>query len=61
MQRHSGGGEKFTEEQMEWLRMVRDHVIASFHVDVTIWKWHRSIRKAEWGACISCLGREWTT
>ncbi|QGG89029.1 DEAD/DEAH box helicase [Agrobacterium sp. MA01] len=33
MQRHSGSGEKFTEEQMEWLRMIRDHVIDSFHVE----------------------------
>lgn len=33
MKRHSGAGEKFTEEQMEWLRMIRDHVITSFHVE----------------------------
>jgi type I restriction enzyme R subunit len=33
MRRHSGVGEKFTEEQMDWLRMIRDHVISSFHVD----------------------------
>ena len=24
MRRHSGGGQKFTEEQMEWLRMIRE-------------------------------------
>ena len=30
---HSGGGEKFNEEQMEWLRMIRDHIISSFHLD----------------------------
>lgn len=33
MKRHSGAGEKFTEEQMEWLRMIRDHVITSFHFE----------------------------
>lgn len=33
MKRHSGPGGKFTEEQVEWLRMIRDHVITSFHID----------------------------
>ena len=33
MARHSGSGEKFNEEQMEWLRMIRDHIITSFHLD----------------------------
>ena len=33
MARHSGGGEKFNEEQMEWLRMIRDHIVTSFHLD----------------------------
>ena len=33
MTRHSGGGEKFNPEQMDWLRMIRDHVISSFHLD----------------------------
>ena len=33
MTHHSGGGEKFNEEQMEWLRMIRDHIIHSFHVE----------------------------
>ena len=33
MKRHSGAGEKFTDEQMEWLRMIRDHVVNSFHVE----------------------------
>ena len=32
MTHHSGGGEKFNEEQMEWLRMIRDHIISSFHL-----------------------------
>lgn len=33
MDYHKGGGSKFTEDQMEWLRMIRDHVITSFHID----------------------------
>jgi type I restriction enzyme R subunit len=33
MKHHSGAGEKFTEPQMEWLRMIRDHVINSFHIE----------------------------
>lgn len=33
MKRHSGGDQKFTEEQMEWLRMIRDHISNSFHIE----------------------------
>jgi len=33
MKHHSGGSEKFNEEQMAWLRMVRDHVANSFHIE----------------------------
>ncbi len=33
MKRHSGGGEKFNKEQMEWLQMIRDHVVNSFHIE----------------------------
>ena len=33
MTRHSGSGEKFDEAQMEWLRMIRDHIITSFHLE----------------------------
>ena len=33
MQHHSGGTEKFNEEQMDWLRRVRDHVANSFHIE----------------------------
>ncbi|RMG78911.1 MAG: hypothetical protein D6712_20505, partial [Chloroflexi bacterium] len=31
--KHKGAGSKFTEEQMEWLRMIRDHIAASVHID----------------------------
>ena len=33
LKRHSGSGEKFNEEQMDWLHMIRDHIITSFHLD----------------------------
>ena len=33
MQHHAGFSEKFNEEQMEWLRMIRDHVANSFHIE----------------------------
>ena len=31
--RHRGAGEKFNEEQMAWLRMIRDHMVTSFHIE----------------------------
>ena len=34
MARHSGGGEKFNEAQMDWLRMIRDHIVSSFHLEL---------------------------
>jgi type I restriction enzyme R subunit len=33
MKHHSGGSEKFNEEQMNWLRMIRNHVANSFHIE----------------------------
>ena len=33
MKRHSGSGEKFTGEQLDWLHMVRDHIAMSIHLD----------------------------
>ena len=33
MQHHAGTTEKFNEEQMSWLRMLRDHICHSFHVE----------------------------
>ncbi|MBN2531780.1 MAG: DEAD/DEAH box helicase family protein [Spirochaetales bacterium] len=32
--KHSGASTKFTDEQMNWLRMIKEHIAASFHVDV---------------------------
>ena len=31
--KHQGAGEKFSEEQMVWLRMIRDHIAASHHLE----------------------------
>ncbi len=30
---HEGAGQKFTDEQMDWLRMIRDHIAASHHLE----------------------------
>lgn len=32
MKRHSGAGEKFSEDQMAWLHMIRDHLATSFNI-----------------------------
>jgi len=32
--KHSGAGEKYTEEQMAWLRMMKEHIASSFHLEV---------------------------
>ena len=33
LQRHEGNAPKFNEEQMEWLRMIRDHIAGSIHME----------------------------
>ena len=33
LKRHSGAGEKFTGEQLEWLHMIRDHITTSIHIE----------------------------
>jgi type I restriction enzyme, R subunit len=33
LRRHSGAGQKFNDEQMEWLRMIRDHIATSIHME----------------------------
>jgi type I restriction enzyme R subunit len=33
LKRHSGAGQKFNEEQIEWLRMIRDHIATSIHIE----------------------------
>ncbi len=33
MKHHAGAGKKFNEEQMQWLQMIRDHIISSFHFE----------------------------
>jgi type I restriction enzyme, R subunit len=33
LKRHQGAGEKFTEVQMDWLRMIRDHLATSFIIE----------------------------
>ena len=33
LNRHAGAGEKFSDEQMDWLRMIRDHLATSFTIE----------------------------
>jgi type I restriction enzyme R subunit len=33
LKRHSGAGEKFDEPQMDWLRMIRDHIATSLRIE----------------------------
>ena len=33
LKRHAGAGEKFSEEQMAWLRMIRDHLATSIAIE----------------------------
>jgi type I restriction enzyme R subunit len=33
MKRHAGNTEKFNEQQMHWLQMIRDHISSSIHID----------------------------
>ena len=33
MKYHAGGSDKFNEEQMAWLHMIRDHIASSFHFE----------------------------
>ena len=33
LRRHAGAGEKFSEEQMAWLRMIRDHLATSIAIE----------------------------
>ena len=32
-ERHGGAGDKFDDAQMAWLRMIRDHIATSFHLE----------------------------
>ncbi|WNB76413.1 type I restriction-modification enzyme R subunit C-terminal domain-containing protein [Methylomonas koyamae] len=33
MQHHAGNPDKFSEEQMAWLQMIRDSIANSYHID----------------------------
>ncbi|MCA0137891.1 type I restriction-modification enzyme R subunit C-terminal domain-containing protein [Pseudosulfitobacter pseudonitzschiae] len=33
LKRHAGKGDKFSDAQMDWLRMIRDHLATSFHIE----------------------------
>ncbi len=31
---HTGNRNRFTSEQIEWLRMIKDHIVSSYHLDI---------------------------
>jgi len=31
---HTGRHNRFTNEQLDWLRMIKDHVVSSYHIDI---------------------------
>jgi type I restriction enzyme R subunit len=31
---HTGNRNRFTQEQLDWLRMIKDHVISSYHIEI---------------------------
>jgi type I restriction enzyme R subunit len=33
MKYHAGGSDKFNEQQMAWLHLIRDHIASSFHFE----------------------------
>ena len=55
IQMTTGAGEKFNEDQMQWLQMIRDHVITSFKSSGMTSKSRLLGRER----CTSCLERIW--
>ena len=31
---HTGKHNRFTPEQLEWLRMIKDHIVSSYHIEI---------------------------
>ena len=31
---HTGNRNRFTPEQIEWLRMIKEHIVSSYHLDI---------------------------
>nr|WP_251740905.1 type I restriction-modification enzyme R subunit C-terminal domain-containing protein [Gramella sp. AN32] len=31
---HTGQHNRFTQEQLDWLRMIKDHVVSSYHIEI---------------------------
>jgi len=48
---------EFTEEQMQWLRMIKDYVANSFHVDKDDFELDPFNKNGGLGRCGNCLAR----
>ena len=55
----SGQRPKFSEQQMQWLQMIRDHIAGSFHLNGMTWSSRPLIIRVGWVVCISCSGMRW--
>ena len=60
LKRHSGAGEKFTKEQMDWLHMIRDHLTTSFTIEPDDLEMAPSMARAAWGRCTRYSKTAWT-
>ena len=59
--RKQAGTLKFTEEQMEWLRMIKDHVANSFHIDREDFEYSPFVQKGGLGRIWQLFGDETDT
>ena len=50
-------GRKFTDEQSQWLAMIRDHVAQSLELDLDDLTSHRSLNMVGWARPPSCSAR----
>lgn len=60
LKRHSGAGEKFNEEQMDWLRMIRDHIATSMRIERDDLDLTPFDAKGGLGRMYELSGRGWT-
>ncbi len=56
--RKQAGALKFTAEQMEWLRMIKDHVTTSFHIDIEDFDYEPFDAKGRYGKMWQLFGEK---
>ena len=58
MDKHKGNAPKFTEEQMEWLRLIKDHIATSMHMDRDDFEFSPFVEKGGLGKAWQMFGEE---